>query len=307
MQQGPEDTNVIHVRGSGTSKHARRRRNVQAQKAARAAEESARSLRLQQDRVAADEAQAARARSLQLARAARAEESQRDSELVRAAIADAESARADLRVQRDAESQLEPEAAFLSRRLAAASARAARVEALRLDSEAREAVLRAELQARQAELDELRGSSDRPSAPASTPAPAAETAVTLPATTQPDRARSSTPPLPAVVPDSRDEQIASLSFQVREHKKSAFRRSAATASEFVNNTLIELLSAPVTRGFPVSSPPAGRQPAAPPSPPTAPAPKLVLKWRQPAHSHSSAATSWARRPALSKPPWAADS
>jgi hypothetical protein len=287
MQQGPEDTNVIHVRGSGTSKHARRRRNVQAQKAARAAEESARSLRLQQDRVAADEAQAARARSLQLARAARAEESQRDSELVRAAIADAESARADLRVQRDAESQLEPEAAFLSRRLAAASARAARVEALRLDSEAREAVLRAELQARQAELDELRGSSDRPSAPASTPALAAETAVTLPATTQPDRARSSTPPLPAVVPDSRDEQIASLSFQVREHKKSAFRRSAATA--------------------PVSSPPAGRQPAAPPSPPTAPAPKLVLKWRQPAHSHSSAATSWARRPALSKPPWAADS
>ena len=90
MQQGPEDTNVIHVRGSGLSKKARRRRNFQAQKAARAAEESARSLRLQQDRVAADEAQAARARSLQLARAARAEENHRDN--VRAAIADAERA-----------------------------------------------------------------------------------------------------------------------------------------------------------------------------------------------------------------------
>ena len=181
-----------------------------------------------------------------------------------------------------------------------------RVEALRLDSEAREAVLRAELQARQAELDALRRLSDRPSAPAPNPAPPAETAVAFPAATPPDRTRSSTPPLLAVVPDPRDEQIASLTFQVREHKKAAFRRSVATASEFVNNPLNELLPALATRGFSVSPPPAGRQPAAPPSPPTAPAPKLVLKWRQPAASHSSTATSWARRPALSKPPWAAD-
>jgi hypothetical protein len=106
MQQGPEDTNVIHVRGSGLSKKARRRRSFQAQKAARAAEESARSLRLQQDRVAADEAQAARARAFQLARAARAEEAQRGNDLIRAAIADAELARADFRLQRDAESPL---------------------------------------------------------------------------------------------------------------------------------------------------------------------------------------------------------
>jgi hypothetical protein len=155
-------------------------------------------------------------------------------------------------------------------------------------------------------LDELRGSSDRPSATAPPPAPPAETAVTLPAATQPDHARSSTPTLSAVAPDPRDEQIASLSFQVREHKRLAFRQSVATASAFVNNPLNELLPAPVPRGFSVSPPPAGRQPEAPPSPPTAPAPKLVLKWSRPAPPRTSAATSWARRPAVSKPPWAVD-
>jgi hypothetical protein len=191
MQQGPGDSEDIHVRGGGLSKNAGRRRSVQARKAARAAEESARFHRLQQARVAADEAQAARALAAQLARAARAEEAQQDNYLIRAAVADAELAWEESHLQHDAESHLESEAAVLSRRLAAASARAASEENLRLDLEAREAALRAELQARQEELDALQSLPEGPHVPAPAPAPPAEAAVASPVAVPPDCARAS--------------------------------------------------------------------------------------------------------------------
>jgi hypothetical protein len=153
-------------------------------------------------------------------------------------------------------------------------------------------------------LDALRSLPERPHVPAPALAPPAEAAVDSPVAAPPDCARASTSPRPAAVPDSRDERIASLSFQVRELNKAAFRRSVATATAFVHDPTNELLSAPPARNLSVSPPPAGRQPAASPSPPFPPAKKLVLKWIHPASSSSSTAARWARRPVPDQPPWA---
>ena len=301
MHQGPEDSKPIPVPGGGKSKQAQRRRNFQARKAAHAAEEAARLHRLVQDRAAADEAEAARRRAARLERESRAAEAQRDNERLRAAVADAELAQEESRQQRAAELLLEPEATALARRLAAASARAATEEARRLDLEERDAALRAELQARQAELDDLRGQLARPPAPGPTLDSTADVAVALPAAGHLDCARAATIPGSASQPDPREAQLASLTSEVRRLRKDAFQRSVATATAFLNDPSNELLSAPTARRPSVSPPPADRQPAArtPPSPPAAR--KLVLTWTQP---KPSTATTPARRPAQVLPPWA---
>ena len=183
----------------------------------------------------------------------------------------------------------------------AARRRAATEEARRLDLEEREAALRAELQARQAELDDLRGQLARPPAPGPTLDSTADVAAAPPAADHLDCARAATTPGSVTQPDPREARLASLVFEVRQLRKAAFQRSVATATAFVNDPSNELLSAPTARRPSVSPPPADRQPAArtPPSPPAAR--KLVLTWTQP---KPSTATTPARRPAQVPPPWA---
>jgi hypothetical protein len=196
------------------------------------------------------------------------------------------------------------EATDLARRLAAASARAATEEARRLDLEERDAALRAELQARQAELDDLRSQLARPPAPEPAPAPPADVTAALPAADHPDCARAATTPGSVTQSDPREALLASLTFEVRRLRKAAFRRSVATAKAFVNDPSNELLSAPTARRPSISPPPADRRPEARTalSPPAAR--KLVLTWNRP---KPSSATNSAHRPVQAPPPWASDS
>ena len=182
-----------------------------------------------------------------------------------------------------------------------ASARAATEEARRLDLEERDAALRAELQARQAELDDLRGQLARPPAPEPTLASPADIAVAFPAADHSDCARAAAIPGSVAPPDPREARLASLVFEVHQLRKAAFQRSVATATAFVNDPSNELLSAPTARRLSVSPPPVDRQPAARTSPSPPAARKLVLTWIQP---RPSTATNSARRPAQVPPPWA---
>ena len=109
--------------------------------------------------------------------------------------------------------------------------------------------------------------------------------------------------LAAAVPDSRDEKIAALSFQLKELAKrsvAAFKRSVATAAAFVHNPANDLLSAP-GRETSVSPLPADPHPAAPPSPPPA-RPPIKLRWNTGPPPGASVVAGLARRQALPLPP-----
>jgi hypothetical protein len=209
--------------GEGTSVHARRRRAKRLGEAAAL------------DRHRRNLAAEAELHAAQLVAAERARAALDNSELIRAAVAEAHNARLEARFQQGLESRLALESAANSQLLVVASAHIARKEALRLELESRAAVLQDALLASQRELAHLRALRERSPTPSPTPpVPVGGAVATSVAGAASSAAADSAHPA-ASPPDARDQTISELRFRVQELAGTALQRGVAAAAAFVQN------------------------------------------------------------------------